>query len=218
MFLSQLATEPATGEANLYRYVLQLIHETGQFVDDISTRYFKGLHRYLPICSRTRFYRNLITLGAVPSADFSGLLLAICLITTSGTLDRMAGAPERRPLYLATNSVLALVQEIYPSSICLIQSRLLLAVYEYTCGRSEIAFQNISGCARMAYAARIHFDCRSSSQKAVLSRTANMETSPDLDDQLYAEERANTWWGIVICERYVFVFHPLGSLRWPYHE
>lgn len=203
LFASQtIPSEPVAAEANLYRQVLQLIHETGQFVDDISTRYFQGLHRYLPICSRSCFHKNLITLGAIPSADFSILLLTICLTVSSSS--RSGTATEhanKQSLYLNTKSLLIRAQESYPPSLPLIQSHLLLAVYDYTHGRPEEAFVAIAGCARMAYAARIHLCHRSPSQEVLLGRGSDVETHLDPDGLLRAEEAANTWWGIVVCER-----------------
>ncbi|KAJ5308658.1 hypothetical protein PENANT_c053G02818 [Penicillium antarcticum] len=183
-------------EANLYRQVLQLIHQTGQLVDDLSARYFQGLHRYLPLCSRSNFYGNLITLGAIPSAGFSVLLLTICLTASAAHVDRQS-------LRRTTNSLVALVQESHPVSIPVIQSRLLLAVYDYTQGRPEDAFQAISGCARMAYAARIHPHFLHNRQKDTVSPGTDIKACSDLDGP-QATEAANTWWGIIICERAFF--------------
>ncbi|RYP54700.1 hypothetical protein DL769_010305 [Monosporascus sp. CRB-8-3] len=203
--------EPATSEANLYRQALQIICGTGQFVDDISARYFQGIHRYLPVTSRTRFHRSLITLGATPSAGFSVLLLSICLATSSAKLGLRARNAantrpvDRRSLHLATKSLLAQVQGFFPPSVHLIQAALLLAVYEYAHGRPDEAFVSIAGCARMAYAARIHL-CNRPSPRSPGSRSAAsfFNTDPDTDIQLQVKEAANTWWGIIVCERTIF--------------
>jgi len=172
-------------------------------VDDISARYFQGFHRSLPIISRTRFYNNLITLGAAPAADFSVLLLTICLITYAPALGYQPshGAPqsvEQQSLYLTARSLFAQVQVSCSPSVPLIQAGILLAVYEYTHDRPGDAFVTISGSARMAYAARIHARDRHQTQ---MTHTA--AHSAETDILLLAEEAANTWWGIVIYERYV---------------
>lgn len=185
--------EPAIADANLYNRVLQIIHETGQFIDDLTARYFHGPHCYLPIVSRSRFQSNLITLGAVPSAGFSILLLAICLTASSISKQKPFShntVPARdRALYLATKSLLARVQSSSPGCLSLIQSRLLLALYDYAHGRPEEAFDSIAGCARMAYAARLHLNSRPGDPR---------QTHSDPDAQ---REAANTWWGIAMCER-----------------
>ncbi|KAI9038145.1 fungal specific transcription factor domain-containing protein [Aspergillus affinis] len=190
----------AAADANLYHRVLQIIHETGQFIDDLTAKYFQGPHHYLPVVSRSRFQSNLISLGAVPSAGFSILLLTICLTASSASKPKSSAyhlSPthtKNRALYLAAKAFLSRVQSSNPTCISLIQSRLLLALYDYTHGRPEDAFEAIAGCARMAYRARLHLNCRP---------IVSVETLPDPDAQLRAEG-ANTWWGIVICERTFF--------------
>jgi Fungal specific transcription factor domain len=187
----------------VYLEVQSIIRGTRQFVDDISSRYFQGFHRHLPIISRTRFYNSLIMLGAAPAADFSVLLLTICLITHAPALGYQSGhgatrSVEQQSLYLTAKSLFAQVQVSCSPSVPMIQASLLLAVYEYTHGRPDDAFVTIAGSARMAYAARIHARDR---HQAQMAHTTGLNA--DIDVLLHAEEAANTWWGIVICERYV---------------
>jgi hypothetical protein len=187
----------------VYLEVHSIIRATRQFVDDISARYFHGFHSHLPVISRIRFYNNLITLGATPAADFSILLLTICLITHAPALGYQSGhgatrSVEQQSLYLTARSLFAQVQVYCSPSVPLVQASLLLAVYEYTHGRPDDAFVTIAGSARMAYAARIHARDRHQTQ---MTHTAGHNADTDL--LLQAEEAANTWWGIVICERYV---------------
>ena len=145
----------------MYLEVHSIIRGTRQFVDDISARYFQRFHRHLPVISRTRFYNNLTTTGAAPAANFSVLLLTICLITYAPALGYQSEhggirSFEQQSLYLTARSLFAEVQASYSSSVPLIQAGLLLAVYEYTHGRPDDAFVTIAGSARMADAAHIH--------------------------------------------------------------
>ncbi|EXJ89344.1 hypothetical protein A1O3_02411 [Capronia epimyces CBS 606.96] len=209
-------------QSQVYLEVHGIIRATGQFVDDISARYFRGFHHHLPVISRTRFYNNLITLGVAPAADFSVLLLTICLIThapalgyqsgtdtDTGTGHRASRSVEQQSIYLTARSLFAQVQvSCAPSpSLPLIQAGLLLAVYEYTHGRADDAFVTIAGIARMAYAARIHTrNCPQiqMTHTAGHNADADADTNTNTDLLLHAEEAANTWWGIVICERTFF--------------
>lgn len=194
-----IPSEPAALEASLYLQALDLIRRTGQFVDDISVRYFQGIHRYIPFISRRRFQSNLTTLGATPSAGYSVLLLSLSLITSSPKLGWGTGCPgpapnspvvDRRSLHLATKSLFAQVQACFPPSVPLIQAGLLLALYEYSHGRPDDAFASITGCARMGYAVHLH-----------LCKRASTDKDTDSDILLGAEEGANTWWALIICER-----------------
>ncbi|KAH8660452.1 hypothetical protein BX600DRAFT_56848 [Xylariales sp. PMI_506] len=194
-----LTWEPAATELSFHLQVQRIIRETDQFVDDISAHYFQGLHRYIPVVCRRRFHDSLITLGASPSADFSILLLVLCLVTykqppnhtgTSNDAQATGGQQHQvtpQSLYLATSSLFAQARVCFQPSLHLVQAGLLLAVYEYLQGRPDDAFISIANCARMAYAIRLH----ESFHGAVGGSNNLMER----------KTAANTWWAIVICER-----------------
>lgn len=175
----------------MYHEVYKIIRATGQFIDDISARYFQKFHRNLPIISRIRF-NNHITLGSAPTADFSILLLNICLTTCTPALGYQPehgtiGAGKQQSLYLTARSLFSQIQASCSPTVPLIQAGVLLAMYEYTHGRPEDAFVTITGSARMAYATGIN--------------RQTQRIYPDRDLLLQDEEAANTWWGIVILER-----------------
>ncbi|KAK8030428.1 hypothetical protein PG990_000162 [Apiospora arundinis] len=197
------------GPENLHRQVHQLIRASGRFVDDVSTSYFHGLHLYMPIVSRTRFHDNLVALCAIPSADFSVLLLSMHLVTldpfvrdrteknhrphdgaSSTTIGGSTKPDTQQSLYMTTKSLFAQVQSTVPPSIRLVQAGILIALYEYTRGEADQAFITISLCARLAYAAGLH---------------RSVGRCPDVWDRHGARpealEESNTWWGIVIWER-----------------
>ncbi len=214
--------------------VHRIIRSTGRFVDDVTARYFQGVHRHLPFVSRARFHDSLIRLGGgraaagPPDADFSVLLLAICLVTYCPSPDGVPGQtqherqpqqtanpqtpppPSRQSLHLAAQSLFSQVRATFPPSVRLVQTGLLLALYEYAHGRPDDALASVACCARMAYAARLHVPWRQPSQ------TTGDEPGSHLpaDALLQAAEAANTWWGVVICERYGRLLSsalPLGS-------
>ncbi|KAI0859643.1 hypothetical protein F4860DRAFT_481723 [Xylaria cubensis] len=198
--------EPAASEASIYAEANRLIRSTSRFLDDVSASYFQSIHRYLPFISRVRFQSDLVTVGAVPSAGFSVLLLSMCLATMRTKPDAPAvplasgtRKADRKALHLATRSLYSQVQTLFPPSLSLIQAGLLLSLYEYGYGRPDDALASIAGCARMAYAARIH---RSSSYIPRSPKpTDDSSILTETDIRLEVEEAANTWWGIIICER-----------------
>jgi hypothetical protein len=73
----------------------------------------------------------------------------------------------------------------------------LLAIYEYTHNQSDDSFVAITSSARIAYAARINTRGGYQTKPAAISGL-----NGDIDDMLQIEEAANTWWVILIYERY----------------
>jgi hypothetical protein len=204
--LNTVPTEPSAAAASLYLEANRLIRATGQFPDEIYTRYRLGIHTHLPVICLETFDNNLFTLATAPAPDFSVLLVTICLITyLSEAAPQPTGVTarstiDRTTLHLAARSLFAQVRISSPPSIPLIQAGLLLAVYEYARGHPDDAFASLAECARMAYAAHIW---RSVSPPR--SPHATLENLPRRSVSSYsylqAEEAANTWWGLIICER-----------------
>ncbi|AEO63617.1 uncharacterized protein THITE_121329 [Thermothielavioides terrestris NRRL 8126] len=203
--LNTVPTEPSAAAASLYLEANRLIRATGRLLDEVCTRYRLGIHRHLPvICSET-FDDSLFTLATAPPPDFSVLLVSICLITYfPEQAPQPAGAAatratlDRTTLHLAARSLFAQVRVSFPPSVHLIQAGLLLAVYEYARGQPDDAFASLAECARMAYAARL---CRSVSPPRPPYATLENAPSGSASSYLQAEEAANTWWGLIICER-----------------
>ncbi|KAL2800624.1 hypothetical protein BJX66DRAFT_291193 [Aspergillus keveii] len=174
--------------------VQKTIQSTGEFVDDLTSLYFRTLHVHLPIISRVRFQRSFLATGSgsAPGPDFSILLLAICLnsyipSSVRRVQERGVAGITRQRLYLSTKALLAQVHgSIQQPSVPLIQATLLLAMYEYASGKADVALATVAACARMAYAAGIH-----TSRRDIV----------DAPTRLEAQEAWNTWWGIVVCER-----------------
>lgn len=173
----------------MYLQTLQIIRTTGQFVDDITARYFRGIHSFIPIISRPRFHDQLVKYGAPPPVSFSILLLSMCLITYHPELVQRVPEPiDMATLYVTTKTLFAQVQASFTPTLHLIQASTIIAAYEYATGKFDDAFTTIGLCARIGYASRLHL--------------TSPESGMDRSAQLQAEEEGNTWWGIVACERF----------------
>lgn len=184
-----LLSHPTNVESILYLRVLSIIRTTDQQIDDIITRYFRAIHSFIPMLSRPRVNRYLDDHGAPPPAGFSILLLSMCLITYHPDLvPPSAHSLDQETLYVTTKTLFGLVQASFSPSLHLIQATMIMATYEYANGKIHDAFASIGLCARMGYAA--HID--------------NVHPVQEMGDEEYleAEEKANTWWNILICERY----------------
>lgn len=181
-------------EISVHAEVNRLIRSTGQFVDDITARYFKDVHIFLPVIARSRFHNGLINLGAPPSADLSILLLCMCLVTPGPeSRNSSSSKTSQHTIYLSARSIFAQLQVMISPSVSLVQAGLLLAVYEYVHGQSDRGLATISNSARMAYAARIH------------TLNVNLRHEERTSRSLQPEEREalNTWWALIIWERCV---------------
>lgn len=177
--------EPTRIDMAIYRQARRIIEMTGQVFDQFTTLFFEGIHNHLPIIDPEHFNAQQIAIGPFPAPGFSILMLSICLLTYYPDMVPELPHPiNRQTLYLAMKSLFAQVQGFISPSVNLIQAGILLALYEYSNGRPDDAFVSITSCARMGYAAFLHCG-----QSTVL---------PEFEE----DEAANTWWGIIICERY----------------
>ncbi|KAJ5584961.1 uncharacterized protein N7459_004761 [Penicillium hispanicum] len=185
--------ETASVDEFVHAQVHRIIHTTGRFLGDIIQEFFLGIHRYAPIVGRKRIYNVLAGLPVVsPPADFSILLLSICLHTHRPRLNENPASfgIHQESLYLSAKSLSSQVQAITVSlgqpSLFLIQAKVLIAIFEYGRGMPDTAFLSIAECARLGYAAGLH------------RRASNIGTEPQW------KEEANTWWAINIYERLIF--------------
>lgn len=180
----------ASSNAIFHSQVCHIIRADGHYVEDIVTRYFNGVHTWVPIISRKRFIDRFRFQHSAPTADFSILLLVMRLITQFPSPDPDVDQ-DREVLYLATKTLFTQVQAFVPTSLALVQSGILLARYEQAHGMFEAAYVSCGTCSRMAFSIGIQ-DARCS------------ESLQGSDPWFDEEEALSTWWGLVICDRYVF--------------
>jgi len=182
-------TQSNTSIDNIFHsQVCHLIRTDGDYIESVASRHFNGVHKWLPIVSRKRFYDRLQFFQSLPTADFSILLLAMHLMAQRPSSDFDADQ-DREILYLATKTLFTQVQTFIPSSMCLVQTGIILASYERAHGMIEAAYISIGTTARLACA--IGIDSAQCSQELQGS-----------DAWLDEEEALATWWGLVICDRY----------------
>lgn len=183
-----LQSEPTNINSTLYLQIIRIIRLADRSVDDISMRYFRGIHTFIPVISPCRFHEELLHSSAFPSARFSLLLLSMCLITYHpGLVARNSSPVDQATLYLTTKTFYAQIQSSFPHSLHLIQAGIIIASYEYATKKVNDAFASIGVCARMGYAARLHL--------------ASPIEGSDPRQYSQAEEELSTWWAIVIAER-----------------
>jgi len=174
--------------------ICHIIRAGGECVESVVAKYFDGVHKWLPIISKKRFYERLQFFQSMPTADFSILLLTMHLMAQHPSPDFDADQ-DREILYLATKSLFTQVQTFIPSSMCLAQAGIILARYEHGHGMIEAAYITIGTTSRIASA--IGIDLSQCSQE--------MQGTDAWFDE---EEALATWWGLVICDRYAITSMP----------
>ncbi|KAK5789820.1 hypothetical protein VI817_008943 [Penicillium citrinum] len=180
--------ETEYGHQLLYMSVLRIIYATGRLPDEIAEQFFHGISHFIPGISVARVQDGISRLpDTVPQMGFSILLLAICLITFHQiTPSSSPAGPDQTTLYTTTKLLFNQVTKLTtqdPPDIMLIQAGIVLAVYEYSCGMPDTAFQSLSGCANMGYDANL--------PRLIYAHG---------EGQLW-KEGINTWWAILIYER-----------------
>jgi hypothetical protein len=141
----------------------------------------------MPIISRTRFEDRIANFFVAPTSDFSVLLLAMELIAQHPSHTAGTG---RDNLYVVTKTIFSQAQVFSPSSLYLVQAGVIIAHYEHAHGLLDAAYITIGTAARMACAMGLH------------EQKSSME---DHGTTLWMEqeEAICTWWGLVICDRYI---------------
>ncbi|CAI7563961.1 unnamed protein product [Penicillium viridicatum] len=132
----------STVESTLCVQAQRLLEITRPYLDEISVRYFHGVHTFVPITSRRLFHTQLLSFGANLQADFTLLVLCMALLvssTDSINLLRPQGGHrlDDLSLYVAIKSLMAQAQALHAPTTRLVQAGVLLAVYDYAHGHPE---------------------------------------------------------------------------------
>ncbi|KAH8705510.1 hypothetical protein BGW36DRAFT_367700 [Talaromyces proteolyticus] len=183
--------------------VRQVIQSTNLPFTEISSRFFRDFHRWLPVVCPRLFYETARKDEDSPlPADYSVLVLSMCLITLHPPAGILNPPVSPKDLYLRVRMILAHVQSVICASPSLIQASLILAAYEYAYGRPDTALISVGTCSRMAQSIGIDKGSRNGSER---------QFSCEL--RLRTLEERNIWWGVVVLERIILCEIPHSNLR-----
>ncbi|KAF2034216.1 hypothetical protein EK21DRAFT_15160, partial [Setomelanomma holmii] len=156
----------------------QLVQPSELSINDLISRYFNGVHLWIPFFCPGRLRKDMIRYSSFPTAEFSLLVLCMSLLTNNPAHHNQASM-ERSTIYLCAKTYLAQFQVMFPVCIQWVQAGIFVSMYEYACGKPDTALATIDNCARQAYKLGIH-------QKP---------TTPGWS------EGWNTWWATRMFER-----------------
>ncbi|KAH7071841.1 hypothetical protein BKA63DRAFT_58556 [Paraphoma chrysanthemicola] len=158
--------------------IFRIIDESGRSIEDISLRYFNGIHLWIPFFCPGRFREDVLCYHSQPTAEFSLLLLCMCLLTQNRA-QKHGQLTNHAMLYFHAKSFLAQLHAVLPASVQLIQAGLFISIYEYTTCHPDKALVTIDTCIRLSYQLGLH-------------------KKPECPGR---SEGWNTWWGLRIFER-----------------
>jgi hypothetical protein len=150
-----------------------------------ATKYFNSIHVWFPILSELSYYERLTGVFVQPGAEYSVLSLSMMLIITTppekDTLDSFTS------LYILVKSSIAIVEAANINSLEIVQSRLLVSLFEFGHGMPA-AFISIAATVRAAVAIGLNETIKSPCTDV----SANCSK---------LEEGLRVWWGIVMVDR-----------------
>ncbi|KAL6794658.1 hypothetical protein GGI42DRAFT_332829 [Trichoderma sp. SZMC 28013] len=145
----------------------------------LADEYFRTVHRWMPIISRTRLYGSLMDPSHHTDPDVAIVLLGIKLITS-----RPKNYSLSSEIYTLMKETLLHVEMMGYVSIHTIQSAILTAVYEIGHAIYPAALTNISSCARHAVSLGI-------------TQAYPVQGSRWIEQ----EERNRIWWAVLMLDR-----------------
>lgn len=159
--------------------------------------YFQRIHPWLPLVSRSRLARRRPTLAG--SSEDSCVLLLACIMQLILTIPSAVETGSlRSALYQETKRLVALAECERPSSLDLVQCRLLVALYEINHGATDEAYLSLGICSRAGI---------------VLGIDRHLQQQ-EASSWIRVEEERRTWWAIIVLDRYAL---PLGHYLLKYH-
>ncbi|KAK9252678.1 hypothetical protein V1507DRAFT_436037 [Lipomyces tetrasporus] len=162
--------------------------------EDTLSAYCRAIEPWFPIVSIPRLRSRLSLTWDEAPLDVALLCLSIILLTTTP-----ASSPEDdndpsefKSLYLYTKSSMTATEGLGINSFLIVQSRILVTLFEVAHGFYPAAYISIGAAVRAADALEIH-------------PGADASPSHSLDDGAKREETVLIWCGILILDRYIAI-------------
>jgi hypothetical protein len=181
-FLERLAV--LNNRARLSEEVYELLQSKPGEVYGACQVYFQNVHKWMPVISQRLFYKRMTEFTKTKRADFSLLLLGVCLMIRYPLTDT-----AQDPLYKIVKTEYWHLNSCLEVSIELVQAGLLIACYEHTSGMVGAAYRTIGLSARTGFWMELH------------NQRLESDLPKDSDAWLENAEKCNLWWGIFIRDR-----------------
>jgi hypothetical protein len=128
--------------------VAEVIEDANR-IHEISSSYFKTVHPWFPVISRTKFYGNLLNRASYQDCDLALLVLCMRLILHQPS---NSGTRTHSRLYVEAKKYVVDLELSGLLAMSLIQASLLIALYEIAHGIYPAAYVTVGACARYGVA------------------------------------------------------------------
>ncbi|KAL3452561.1 fungal-specific transcription factor domain-containing protein [Aspergillus insuetus] len=201
--ISASSTQPALASSGLlpdptrsitFQDVFEIIR--AQFITVIGTDvkalheasiYFNSVHLWFPILDPDLYYKQMSSSWNLQRPEF--LLLSLSMFLVNARPDGIELSSQVLALYTSIKGFIGLFDSIGPTSLELIQVRLLITIFESGHGKPQSAYMTMGSTLRAAVALGLNNDSPKPSQTS-------------LEQQRKAEEEKRVWWGVMIMDRY----------------
>ncbi|KAJ8098562.1 fungal-specific transcription factor domain-containing protein [Lipomyces tetrasporus] len=176
------------------------IMEQKSDLNEIVAAHYRTIHPWLPVIHERNFRWRISQLQQNPHAETALLLLAMCMMRQTSA-SNTANDDMQSNLYHLFKYLFSFLQLVRSPSLELLQSGLLLSVFELGASLLNAASLSIGICARLGYALGVNVD-------------------PLHTDDLYfpewveLEERRRVWLGIYMLDR--MVHQVVADFKAPY--
>jgi len=152
--------------------------------DRMTTKFFHSVHSYLAFIHQPRFEKRVAASKVKADAEISVLLLSMKLVAEPVNYAQSGADPRQNPVYIAAKHLHKLVQKSKGPSLDLIQSGILLCLYEHNAAIGDTAYKTLSDCASMA--------------RLIGLNASNIKTEFGVPHMAaYQEECRRTYWGLI---------------------
>jgi hypothetical protein len=167
------------------QYALDLLGDFSGW-RSIASEFFDSANTFMPIISKARLYGHYLNPLIQPRADVALLVLCmriVAIVPPPGMV--MSVVPE----YLAAKALYHHIETAEGFSLQVLQSGVLIALYEFGHAIYPAAYLSIGTCARYGISGG-------------LDGTGIQQMKPSFD-MMDGEERKRVWWAVLILDQYV---------------
>jgi hypothetical protein len=152
--------------------------------DRMTTKFFHSVHSYLAFIHQPRFEKRVEASKVRADAEISVLLLSMKLVAEPLNYAQSGADPRQNPVYFAAKHLHKLVHRSKGPSLDLVQSGILLCLYEHNAALSDTAYKTLGDCTNMS--------------RLIGLNASNVKTEFGVPHMAaYQEECRRTYWALI---------------------